>query len=273
MTKLSCDLLCAGTLSLSFSLSLSLSLLFFLSLATRSASVQLFDADSQKSQDAVEEYNERYELSEKFYKYHIALKWRTEGKTLIPPPKLPAQEKTFRPESCYIRAPHFRTFKKYLKANKFHYSQNTSPKYCPICKKGPVNEVLLASMLATRDKATKAGQKLDAQEDKLLEKLRLKVAELELHKAQLVEARKVAYEIRDYMKVGEVFVTRDYVNHNDHEGGHVKSLILVLQWRDKDGGPMLLKKIRNFCSDPKTCSTDAYFTRDVMDFHLSKKGY
>jgi hypothetical protein len=73
------------------------------------------------------------------------------------------------------------------------------------------------------------------------------------------------------LSVGEIAIIRDFVNHHDHSGAHVKSLIFVLLWRDVLDGPIKLLKITNYCSDAATMSTDTYFYRDVADFHLSPK--
>jgi len=52
---------------------------------------------------------------------------------------------------------------------------------------------------------------------------------------------------------------------------------LVLQWRDHAHEPLRLLKIRNFCSDPVSRQTDAYYTTDAMAFNLdpaaSNSGY
>ena len=73
------------------------------------------------------------------------------------------------------------------------------------------------------------------------------------------------------MKVGEVMVTRDFVNHHDHLGHHVKCLIWVVEWRTEEGKPCKLLKLRHYCSGKGSMSTDAYYTVDVMDFHLNNK--
>jgi hypothetical protein len=100
--------------------------------------------------------------------------------------------------------------------------------------------------------------------------MQAQVTEYYLHMDQLKNARQEAYRVRDNMRVGEAFVTRDYVNHYDCTGAHVKCLIWVVQWKEQEGEQLRLMKIRNFCSDKNSCSTDAFFTRDVMDFHFKQ---
>jgi hypothetical protein len=62
-------------------------------------------------------------------------------------------------------------------------------------------------------------QKLQAE----ITKLEGKNQEYNLHMDQLISARAAAYKVRDNMAVGEVFVTRDYVNHHDHDGKDSRS--------------------------------------------------
>jgi hypothetical protein len=78
-------------------------------------------------------------------------------------------------------------------------------------------------------------------------------------------------EVVNNSKVGETAIIRDFVNHHDHSGSHVKSLIFVLLRRTVPNGPLRILKITNYCSDKVTMSTDSYFYRDVADFHLSPK--
>ena len=93
--------------------------------------------------------------------------------------------------------------------------------------------------------------------------------EWKLHAEQLEHCRKEADKVRDGLQVGEAHVVRDYVNHHDGEGSHVKCLIWVVQWRDETGGPLRKLKFRHFCSDKDSLSTDAYFTCDVAHFQLA----
>jgi hypothetical protein len=201
------------------------------------------------------------------------MKWQTINSVMPPEPEQIIQDEIFEAEKFYVKAPDFAVFVKHLKDTKQHFSRNTSPKYCPVCKSGPIYTVQLKHLLAKQDKTLAAGDKLSDVQDQELEKMSNKVAKFDMHKAQLIHSRTEAYAIRDAMTPGQVFVTRDYVNHHDHAGEHVKCLILVLQWRASTNGPLLLLKIRNFCSDKATRSTDMFFTRDVMDFHLKKAGY
>jgi hypothetical protein len=65
-------------------------------------------------------------------------------------------------------------------------------------------------------------------------------------------------------------VIRDFVNHHDHRGSHVKCLHWVLMWRTEPGGPLHRLKLRHYCSDTKSLSTDSYYQADVTNFHLDE---
>jgi len=65
-------------------------------------------------------------------------------------------------------------------------------------------------------------------------------------------------------------VVRDFVNHHDHAGAHVKCLHWVMMWRDMKNGPIKRLKLRHYCSDKKSCMTDSYYQADVTDFHFDE---
>jgi hypothetical protein len=96
--------------------------------------------------------------------------------------------------------------------------------------------------------------------------------EYKAHQEHMATARVFAYECRDNMKVGEVFVTRDFVNHYDHSGAHVKCLHWVLQWREEEGGRLELLKVRHYCSD-KSMTTNAGFEVSAMHFMFHRKDH
>jgi hypothetical protein len=146
------------------------------------------------------------------------MKWQTSNTVIPPEPEQMIQDEIFDPEKHYVKAPDFAVFVKHLADTKQHFSQNTSPKYCPVCKSGPVYTVQLKHLLAKQVKKIAAGDMLSAAQDQELEIMSKKVSKFEMHKAQLIHSRKEAYAIRDAMTPGQVFVTRDYVNHHDHAG-------------------------------------------------------
>jgi hypothetical protein len=65
----------------------------------------------------------------------------------------------------------------------------------------------------------------------------------------LQTVRKRTTEYLTTMPVGVVTVVRDFVNHHDHDGKHVKCLHWVMQWRDVEGGPLKILKLRHYCDD------------------------
>ena len=181
-------------------------------------------------------------------------------------------DEAFDPAQYEIRPVVFDTFLTVLKDKKLRFTKFSSPHPCRICEQGPVNVAVLES----REKEQKQ-LKIDKNEvpKTLIADIRAlgKLVKVwETHKAQLATGRLSAKKQRDAMPVGWVSVVRDYVNHHDHTGSHVKCLVFVLQWRETEGGPLKILKIRNFCSDKKTMSTDSYNYCDVLDFHLRRKG-
>ena len=171
------------------------------------------------------------------------------------------------------RVPALETFTRYLKSQGLTYTSYASPHPCHLCDKGPVNMAALENMKKQRIESTEKGMMFSSEKISRMVLLNKKVQEYLLHKDQLKHCREYTKKITAGLKVGEVAVVRDYVNHHDHSGAHVKCLHYVLQWREKEGGELQLLKIRTYCSDPKSCSTDSYYTVDCMDLHLKKGGY
>lgn len=173
----------------------------------------------------------------------------------------------------YIVTPHCRaTFRAFLKRKKLRYTRFKIPHPCPLCTDGPTHELLLPELNKQLVK-----HRLDYPDDprnpeleQRIMKLKQKLKLYRLHLQQLACARaNVAKKAAD-LKPNEVMVTRDFVNHHDSSGKHVKCLIWVVQWRDNVGEPLKLLKLRHYCSDGDSMSTDSYYTADVMDFHFSK---
>ena len=107
--------------------------------------------------------------------------------------------------------------------------------------------------------------------DGRIRELDLKCNEFAVHKKQLAEQRKDVTKRTEDLKPGQVIVIRDFVNHYDHSGGQVKCLIFVLLFKLPHGGPLEVIKLRNYCDDKRSASTDAYFVADCVKFHLSPK--
>ena len=181
-------------------------------------------------------------------------------------------EKDFDPAQYHINGISFKTFLSVLASHDppLRWTRYSSPHPCPLCDEGPVHVVVLDELEKEKIALVKEGKEIPQQLTQRLRKLAKKKAEYLLHKEQLLTARAQANKVRDNLAVGEVGVTRDFVNHHDHRGAHVKCLHFVLQWRDKEGAPLKLLKLRTYCSDVKSMSTDSYYVADAMDLHFKQ---
>jgi len=198
------------------------------------------------------------------------------------PPKLTVA--TFDPAEYEITPVTFPVFKQYLKDKKLRWTCYKNEGSCPMCRRGAVDKELLklldaecaALLVNTPDanentmaaaRATKEYQALESKRIKIL----AAITRYEGHMIDLATARQYAFNKRSKMKVGDVFVTRDFVNHHDHEGGHVKCLILVLEFYEKAGGKLQVLKIRHYCSDAKSLTTNYGYMLDVWAYMLHPK--
>ena len=172
-----------------------------------------------------------------------------------------------------IRGVRYETFLDVLACNKLRWTKFVSPKLCPLCESGPIDSVVLDELEKDVVQMTKEKKPIPDKITQELRQLRKKVNNYRLHEEQLRTARAEANKKRDAMVPGEVGVTRDFVNHHDHAGAHVKCLHFVLQWREEEDEPLRLLKLRTYCSDAKTCSTDSYFVADAMDMHFQPGGH
>jgi hypothetical protein len=190
----------------------------------------------------------------------------------------------FDPASYAITPVRFEVFLEILAAKGLRWTTYKNDSFCPLCSNGPVEIELLkildvkcAELLVATDVATPRSMHLatENKEYSILNTRRQKlmdtIKDYNLHVEQMKTARKHAYAKRDNMKVGDVFVTRDFVNHHDHSGGHVKCLILVLEWYEQEGGELQVLKVRNYCSDKETMTTNFGYMLDVWRYQLHKK--
>jgi hypothetical protein len=86
------------------------------------------------------------------------------------------------------------------------------------------------------------------------------------HIEQYETARKQVKIIEKNLKPGEVLVYRDFVNQHSQDF-KCSNLVYVLLWRSEEGGVIHVQKVNNFCTDPATSSCDAFYVRDVLNFH------
>lgn len=185
----------------------------------------------------------------------------------------PLNETSFDPLTYHIKPPTFTMFLEFLKRKNLKYTHYVSRRHCAKCNQGQ----LAAKMIELEDKKLaqmalngKEGSQAFKDTKKDRDTHQDHLTEYKLHLEHMDTARVYAYECRDNMKVGEVFVTRDFVNHYDHSGAHVKCLHWVLQWREKEGGNLELLKVRHYCSD-KSMKTNHGFTTACMHFMFHSK--
>jgi hypothetical protein len=191
---------------------------------------------------------------------------------------------TFVPAEYEIAPVKFEVFRQLLKELNLRWTTYKNESTCQRCRDGPVKRQLL--ILLEKECAelvqgieimnvkrlseamkTQEYQKLDSQRAKLTSYL----AQYDDHRRDLETARKYALGKKSNMKVREVFVTRDFVNHHDHDGDHVKCLILVLEFYLKEGGELQVLKIRHYCSDLDTLTTNFGYMLDVWRYQLHPK--
>ena len=177
---------------------------------------------------------------------------------------------TFDPAAYDIRAPAMRTFRAWLKRKGLRYTRFTVPHPCPLCTDGPTNEVVYAALSKQIDDLVTADLPVPGELTKRCNKLRTALRVYRIHLLQLEASRAAAKKAEDNLVPGEAMVIRDFVNHHDHSGKHVKCLHWVLMWRDEVGEPLKRLKLRHYCSDKKSMSTDSYFQADVTEFHLNE---
>ena len=236
--------------------------------------------------DAAKEYEDRYQEAMARYHHDLFVKNNLiRPKTYKPPAKQPKHPKDLRvadfdPSTYYIKPVKLETLQAFLKRKGKRYTSYRNPETCVKCRDGPIwGQVIHAYEKELADLIHKAEQEKrhvmqgsdfrDLQHK--LKKAKDKYDEFLRHQKDMKTARAYANKIRDEMKVGECFVTRDFVNHHDHDGGHVKCLHLVVQFRQVEGGPLHKMKIRNYCSDKDTLTTNHGYVVDVMRYHLQEK--
>jgi hypothetical protein len=151
------------------------------------------------------------------------------------------------------------------------YSRLVYAKRCPICYSGPKYEAKYFEFHSTLLKYKLLQPTEREAFDKEYDFTSRKYAEFRLHKDQRAVCRKATQELDSNLKAGEGWVVRDFVNHFDGAGKHVKCLHWVLRYRDKDEEPIKMVKMRNWCSDKRTCSPGLHYVQEADQFHLTNK--
>ena len=193
-------------------------------------------------------------------------------KKLDPNPSV-LNESKFDPLTYHIKPPTFEAFLKLLTRKKLRYTHHVNRRHCTKCNQGQIaakmielEDTKLAQMTEKGEQASEAYKKTKKSRDTYQDQH----IEYTSHLEHMTTARVYAYKVRDSMKVGEVFVTRDFVNHYDHSGAHVKCLHWVLQWVEEEGGKLELLKVRHYCSD-SSMTTNHGFSAACMHFMFHNK--
>jgi hypothetical protein len=169
-----------------------------------------------------------------------------------------------------LKAPTLTRLRLWLKDEGHHYTRYTVPHPCELCTEGPANEVVFKHLQAKLFDFGKNGETPPGELVKKCNDLRAKLRLYRVHVRQLKECRAAVKVEEETMMPGTAMVIRDFVNHHDHSGSHVKCLHWVLMWRNEPGGPIERLKLRHYCSDTKSLSTDSYYQADVTNFHLDE---
>ena len=176
----------------------------------------------------------------------------------------------FEHDAYKVQEPDFRAFKGWLKTAGHRYTHYTVPHPCPLCDNGPTKELVYAALLGEEVVLTTAQKEVPRELTQRIKKLRVDLRVYRLHVLQLAKSRAAVKKAEENLQPGEAMVIRDFVNHHDHGGAHVKCLHWVLMWRNEIGAPLRILKLRHYCSDKASLSTDSYYQADVCDFHLDE---
>jgi len=144
---------------------------------------------------------------------------------------------TFNPAEYYIQAPSLRTFRAWLKRKKLRFTRFSVPHPCPLCTAGPTDEVVFVALSKQVEELRAAGKPIPGELMQRWTKLRKSLRVYRVHITQLETARAEAKQAEDDLPPVTCMVIRDFVNHHDHSGQHVKCLHWVVMWCDKVGEP------------------------------------
>jgi hypothetical protein len=179
-----------------------------------------------------------------------------------------------------------RTFFRLLKKKGVRWRTNAKPYVCPVCLDGPSDAVVLQNILNEMGAIKFEQKQLKSSDDETdgarKEVLRCKLAglssqqqrlfakqeEYKAHLKQFAVCRPYVDEKIKKLSPGECLLFRDFVNQYASDGVKIGNLQLVVLYRLKEGGLVRTLKVSNFHRRP---TTDWFFVRDVMDFHLKGK--
>ena len=173
----------------------------------------------------------------------------------------------FDPLTYDIRMTGMQEFIALVKRHGFKFTRFTSPKRCPICSEGPLESAMYENLMKQVGLVPSMKPEELQIYRKELEKYRKATMIFELHKKQREVCRAATQDLDMKLKAGESWIVRDFVNHHDHAGEHVKCLHWVIRWRDVDNEPIKMIKVRIYCSS-KSMATDNAYTADTDAFLL-----
>ena len=242
----------------------------------------MLSAVEQKTQNAAEEQDQRRTKYLVAYRLELA---RTRGELS---PKTNAENaadaqtrkdrltarlrpEDFDPSTYTIKAPTLKTFRLWLGKQQLRFTRFSVPHPCPLCTSGPTDEVVYKELSKQMEDLVTAGLPVPKELQQRCTKLRKALRIYRVHIRQLTTARAEAKQAEDDLLPGTCMVIRDFVNHHDHSGKHVKCLHWVLMWRDKIGEPIKRLKLRHYCSNMGSMNTDSYYQADITDFHLNEE--
>jgi hypothetical protein len=175
---------------------------------------------------------------------------------------------TFLPTGHEVRPCDFGTFKDFLKRRNCRFTTHEKAHPCNLCEEGPLLELALPVLTTRAAYFTALDQEVPPQLRQQIRTTTTKLSVYRLHKAQLETGRRELNKRATNLLPGEAVILRDFVNHHDLTGKKINCLHWVIQWRTSIGGPLLLLKLRHYCSDNMSQSCSAHYNADVEAFHF-----
>jgi len=173
------------------------------------------------------------------------------------------------------RAPAEATFWATLKERGVRYTRCFSETRCRLHDNGPVWKSRLSNVIERMAKMCATDSEYANLEAEKLTLTQL-VDHYDQHMLQYKTQRPYLKQLERDLEPGQAIVYRDFVNmytavSDKVNGNQLKNLVLVVLWRDEKGAPLQVRKLSNLCGHRESRSCDAYFVRDVFEFHMSPK--
>jgi hypothetical protein len=166
-----------------------------------------------------------------------------------------------------------------LKTHDVRFTTNYNPTSCPLHDTGPAFELLLLQeksrqqeLLSHVGPGSSDKQKSDLADcTKEVGRLQEKFDHYEIHLKQFEICRKTVKDYEEALVPGQMVMFRDFVNQHNASGKKVNNLVLVFLYREEEGEDIRKLAVHNFCTDAESQSCSAWFTKDVLDHHLSTR--